>query len=443
MSPLHLFVGRACRNDRGSVAIMFAMLMVVIFGFLALAVDIGRSYNASNRLAQTLDAAALAGAKLLGDDNVSDSDITDRVTAFVDAQPPINGVPVSKFAQVVVAIDRLKSSVTASGSGVLKTSFASVVGISQVQIAKSSTVIYKIKNVELAMSLDVTGSMSSTPTGDTKSKIDSLKGVAANVVDTLYSQAINDTSIRIAIAPFSSAVNAGSYASQVTSPPPSSPGSYYPNNYNYNNNSSSGTCVVERTGSSNATDAAPYGVDQLRSLSAVGGGTGACPADPIMPLSGRSQQSNIKSTIANFTPGGSTAGHIGAAWGMYLLSPNWNGIFSGTQKPGPYNDPNVSKNFVLMTDGLFNTSYLTGASVNSATAISESYTQLNALCTNMKANGINIFTIGFGLNDATAKTELGKCASSTASFFPVANGTELQTAFDAIVAKLNQLRVTN
>ena len=127
---------------------------------------------------------------------------------------------------------------------------------------------------------------------------------------------------------------------------------------------------------------------------------------------------------------------------MYMLSPNWNGIFTGSKAPAAYHDPNVSKNFVLMTDGLFNTSYLSGLSAGSAAATTESYAQFDQICANLKANGVNVYTIGFGLDDATAATELSNCASSTANFFPVANGTELQAAFGTIVAKLNQLRVS-
>ena len=182
--------------------------------------------------------------------------------------------------------------------------------------------------------------------------------------------------------------------------------------------------------------------NQLRSLTSVGDNGNTCPSAAIMPLMGRSKQNNIITTIGSLSPGGSTAGHIGAAWGMYMLSPNWSNIFSGNSQPGAYNDPLVSKNFVLMTDGLFNTSYLSGLSAGSSAATTESYRQFDAICSNMKANGINVYTIGFGLDDATAAAELSKCASSSSNFFPVANGTQLQAAFSQIVDKLNTLRLT-
>jgi Flp pilus assembly protein TadG len=425
-------------DTRGSVAMIFALSITAIFGGVALAIDLNRAVTAGTKLAQVLDAAALAGAKLLDQDVVSDSDVSARVQSFVSAQPAILGISPSTFLQLPVGIDRNTNTVTVVGKGKIQTRFASIIGFNTMDIAKSSAVTYKMKDVELALVMDTTGSMAEVPAGDTKTKIESLKTAADIVVDTLYGQAINDRGIRIAIAPFSSAVNAGSYASDAVQQSSSTYSPYYSS---FAPPSSYDKCAVERTGSDNATDASPSSGGKLRSLTSVGDSSNSCPAAAIMPLSGRSKKDDIKSTIANFAPNGSTAGHIGIAWGWYLLSPNWSGIFSGASAPGPYNNTNVSKSVVLMTDGVFNTSYLTGQPAGSAAASTESYTQFDSLCTAMKAKGITIYTIGFGLTDPTAQTKLSACASTSANFFPAANGTELQTAFSTIVAKLNALRV--
>ena len=425
-------------DQSGGVAITFALLTTTLLGFVALAVDVGRSVTVGARLERGLDAAALAGAKMLDQDNASDTAINDTVTAYFIAQGPILGIPPDVLTSLNIVIDRANSSVTASASGTLNTTFAGAIGINTVQVGKSATVVYKMRNVELAMVLDTTGSMGDIPLGDTVPKITSLKNVSNLAVDTLYSRAINDRGIRIAIAPFSSSVNAGAYASSTIAATVANQSNH--DNSSSNHQSGSG-CAVERLGADNADDAPPVGSDMLRDLATVGDMSNPCPAASIIPLTGRSQQNNIKATISSFSPGGSTAGHVGAAWGMYMLSPQWNSVFTGANAPGPYNDPNVSKNFVLMTDGLFNTSYLSGLPPGSAAATTESYTQFNQICANLKANGVNVYTIGFGLDDPTAATELSNCASSTANFFPVANGTELQAAFNTIVAKLNQLRI--
>jgi Flp pilus assembly protein TadG len=53
------------RNESGAVAIITAILMVVLLGFLALAVDVGHLATVKNELQNAADAAALAGARAL------------------------------------------------------------------------------------------------------------------------------------------------------------------------------------------------------------------------------------------------------------------------------------------------------------------------------------------------------------------------------------------
>lgn len=53
------------RSREGSVAIVFAISITGLMGMVALAVDLARAYNVSSKIATALDAAALAGAKML------------------------------------------------------------------------------------------------------------------------------------------------------------------------------------------------------------------------------------------------------------------------------------------------------------------------------------------------------------------------------------------
>jgi Flp pilus assembly protein TadG len=430
---------RRLKDDaRGNVAIIFTLVITGIFGALGLAIDLNRAVSINTKLGQILDIAAVAGAKMLDQDVASDQAVIDRVTSFVKSQGLLQGVPPTTFANLTITIDRANNQVSLNAIGAMTTTFAKVMGFQSVAIQKAATATYRMKDVELALVLDTTGSMAEVPAGDTKTKIESLKTTAALVVDTLFAQAVNDRGIRVAIAPFSAAVNAGSYASQVTGSGSQSYSSYFATSASA---ASYSNCVVERSGAANATDAPPSS-GLFPTLTSVGGSQSACPQASIIPLTGRSQIDSLKSTIANFAPGGSTAGHIGTAWGWYMLSPSWNSVFGLPYAISAYGAQDVSKNVVIMTDGLFNTSYLTGASAGTSAAVTESYSQFDALCAGMKAQNINVYTIGFGLTDPTATSELSKCASVPANFFPVANGSDLQAAFATIVAKLNTLRVS-
>lgn len=61
-AQLHLPCGQ---RQRGAVAILFGIVALVLFGFMALVIDLGRMYVTRTELQNAADAAALAGAKKL------------------------------------------------------------------------------------------------------------------------------------------------------------------------------------------------------------------------------------------------------------------------------------------------------------------------------------------------------------------------------------------
>lgn len=59
--------GTKMQSERGAVGILVALLMIVFLGIAALAIDVGYLVVARNESQNTADAAALAGARLLGE----------------------------------------------------------------------------------------------------------------------------------------------------------------------------------------------------------------------------------------------------------------------------------------------------------------------------------------------------------------------------------------
>jgi Flp pilus assembly protein TadG len=417
----NLLIGdlRSLNDNKGSITVAFSLFLTLMFLALTVSVDYARALAVSQKITLALDAAALSGAKLLDADGKTDNDIKQRALDYFNAELVRIGNKNAKFDPMVPVVNRASSTVTTSVRGVVNTYFGKVAGFSTIPVSKTATVTYKMRRIELSMALDVTGSMADIPTGDTKMKIESLRTAAGSLIDTIYGNAINETNIRIAIAPYSSSVNTGSFASQVMAGPATS------------------GCVVERAGAQTTTDAPATGSNVLPPVP-----TGSfCPIATISPLRGRSAQSDLKTRINNFVPNGSTAGHIGTAWAWYMVSPGWGSVFGTTSAPEPYS-PDVIKNVVIMTDGLFNTAYLSGYPAGSQSASTESYTEFSALCTGMKAKGIRVYTVLFGVPDATAQANMQACASSSATFFSAANGSQLEASFNAIASQLNNMRLS-
>ena len=85
------------------------------------------------------------------------------------------------------------------------------------------------------------------------------------------------------------------------------------------------------------------------------------------------------------------------------------------------------------------------AEVTGSKAVGRSMAHAGKLCTAMKKSGIEVFTIGFKLDNADARETMADCASPDAQniqhFFQAASGTQLDDAFQKIAANIERLAV--
>ena len=348
------------------------------------------------------------------------------------------------------------------GSFSLASPFLALVGIPYLSASLKTEAVIAAggnagSNLEVSLMLDTTGSMSGQ-------KIEDLKLAAKDLIDIAVWADQSQYTSKIALAPFSSRVNVGAYIDRVSD---------VQTKRTFSGTELTGiTCVTERTGPEAFTDAQPVGANTLSAYRGDQGiaakenqsnynGDGSCTnsgtvVPEIMPLTSNSVA--LKAHIDALPAAGSTAGALGTAWAWYLLSPTWTGIWLGDSMPAPYSDittlgpkgqPKLQKVAVLMTDGIYNTTLATNYGDASAEAQTISANAVS-LCTNMKAAGIKIYTVGFQLEgNQLAIDTLTACASSEATdsagqssyFFSAANGAELRGAFRQIALKLSTLRL--
>jgi len=222
------------------------------------------------------------------------------------------------------------------------------------------------------------------------------------------------------------------------------------------------TCVSERTGGQAYTDAAPTASARVgRSYTDPSGN--ACPAAAVTPLS--STRGTLTDQIDLLEDGGSTAGQIGLAWAWYMISPNFNSLWSGDSQPAAYDPAKTLKVVILMTDGEFNTPFCQDVIAKSATTGSggaASHINCNAtngnafgqsvkLCDAMKDQQVVVYTVGFnlganpstgGMGIDTAIEVLRDCATSeNTHFFNANSGTDLKEAFKSIGRDITRLRI--
>ncbi len=411
-------------------------------------VDMMRVFSAKTKIQAAMDSAVLAGGRALQISPTNDSEVAIAAAHTYYNQMKPNGVNGSPpIFKVIEGSTVLKGDV----SFAVATPFLQLVGLPKItQSLKTEAALASGGNtntsLEVSLMLDVTGSMGGQ-------KIEDLKSAAKELIDIVVWNDQSQQTSKVALAPFAPRVNVGNMVAQVTGMSATWSGLKLRQ------------CVTERTGTHAFTDAAP-GTGAW--LNAFGGNrssnttnytsTGSCtaPEEQIVPLTG--DKDLLKSKIDAFTASGATAGSLGTAWAWYLLSPNWAPVLPEGSKPRSYSDvtslnangaPKLRKIAVLMSDGIYNTfggvNY--GDSSSQATTISGNAV---SICTNMKAAGIKVYTVGFQLGGsqlaidtlkACASREPNDPADNPSYFFNVESGDELKGAFRQIALQLATLRL--
>jgi len=406
---------RGFRQDQGgNVAIIFALMTIPMLVTAGLAIDSGRAYRVKTKVAASIDAAALTAAKNMREANLNDNEVKTLALRLFNENMKGNGqgdVTISSFG---VAVDRTKNSVQIDVTGEVPTTLGRLTGINKFDVPATTVAIYDSKDIELSLALDMTGSMWGQ-------KIADLKAATRDLINIMLPDGGTANKVRIAFAPFAAGVNAGSYAVAAS------------------NNRSPDNCVYERQGADKLTDAAPAAGSFMK----VAGDSGVttrqykCPG-PARVLALSDDKTSLLDNVANFEAKGSTAGHLGTAWAWYLVSPEWKNVWPGASEPAAYDDGKTIKAVILMTDGVYNTY----GGKYSGSSRAKSQADAAALCANIKAKKVVVYSIGFQLNNAGAVSLLKGCASSPLHFFQAQNGDQLRAAFRAIAVELNSLRLS-
>ncbi len=230
-------------DRRANLAIMVGLLMVPLTGFVAVAVDGMRAWLVYSRMTAALDAAALAGARNIGlaaatrNNEVSSlfwanmsvkqsgwtaaTGLTQSWKSFLDS---------SVRLETLTALDQLTFQVTASAQ--MPTTFANVIGISTFTMRGSARAQRANTGLELALVLDITGSMDTNCTlpsnrtttncaittiprapGQVISAVnnnaDLMRVAAADLVNIVFGNNETQRNLYVSVVPFTTTVNLG------------------------------------------------------------------------------------------------------------------------------------------------------------------------------------------------------------------------------------------
>ena len=454
--------GRSFASDRrGNFAIATAAVSAVLLLAIGYGVNTAQLYHVKTNLRSAMDAAVTSTARDLTTGRISEKDAPGIVDAFLQANGNFGFASQETLTLDRVVIDRTAKTVTADAHVDVALLFPLFADQNNTRIALETAAVYSDKQIEVAMMLDITGSMAKK---GKKDKIGDLQAAARNAVDLLLDgQDKDNPRVRVAIVPYAEAVNTGKLSGAVFAeqkggsdlPPPNAaakPAAF---------TSAADHCATERKlpgGAADFSDDGPF-TERFDKKGNVyfakvnrDDRLDVCPKAELVALTANKQK--LLDTIDDFRANGVTAGGIAAQWGYYMLSPQWRsavkdaGMGDGAAKFDPRK---VAKVAILMTDGQFNTAFAGvkdgDTPQNRQGEKSRSYAE--SLCANMRHDGIDIYTIGFDLGAGEkdeARGVLKNCASPDSGdirhFFDVSTGAELDAAFKEIIRNTERLALT-
>jgi len=421
MGNLGLRAFRHLKQDTGGhIAIILAIVVVPLVIVAGFAIDFQLVTTKKTKAQFSLDSAVIAGSRDMQSGS-SEEEVTQSINSyFLAAMQTNEGMLTCENPAVTINAQDITASTICSQA----TTLSAIAGISELKFRVGSASKYGIGKVDVAFVFDVSGSMQG-------SRMAALKDAATVAVDELLP--LNpppgrEDDTRLAMVSYNNSLNAGALFGTATGQAPSQTYTYYDDYQNqYVDVNYSTTCVFQRTGTQKFTDAAP-GPNKYSTPASYWDRNDCRDAEPV-PLT--SDRDTLKSYINSLDPSGGTAGHLGVAWGWYMISPNWASVLPET--PLAYDEEDTAKALILMTDGAFN------ATVNGSQG--SSTWQAKKICDNIKQTGISIYSIAFQA-PTSGQEVLNYCASGPEYYFSPENSSELTQAYASIAAAISDLRLT-
>jgi Flp pilus assembly protein TadG len=208
------FLARLARDARGNTLAIVGAALVPLSAMIGSGVDMSRAYMAKSRLQNACDAAALAGRRVMQNDQMSQT-VQDEAVRFFNFN----------FNQGLYGTDTFTPVVTRSAPGTIRvtastripTTIMKMFGFTTLPLNVTCDAALNFVNTDVMLVLDVTGSMAADINGNYfggNSKIEGLRDAVMALYDELApTQAqleANGLRLRYGIVPYSSTVNVGS-----------------------------------------------------------------------------------------------------------------------------------------------------------------------------------------------------------------------------------------
>ncbi len=458
-------------NTDGNVAMMFAGTSLALILGIGAALDFSSASSLKQELQDMIDAATLAAAKT---NSVSEADLQAIVDSVVSEHNDA-GFPVKLEVTII------DGQVHVTGRTQYDTHIMKIAGNGQIDIvASAASPIAALTPLKLALVLDTTESMSGAD-------ITALKQASNGLLDELDKF---ESPVAVSVVPFGQYVNVGTGRKHASWLDVSKDGTSETREVCYDEKitltpsecrptgrtervrdirdgrdfgeitraeQNCSPAVRENTGNricENRTTnyewhgcvgsrQAPYNVQAAFNLKPITGVMNKKCGTEMQELS--TTISTSRATINSLSTAGNTYLPSGVVWGWRTLqeAEPLNTKVNLTKANSPNIEP--AKVMIFMTDGA-NTLSQGGSEphLHEGSDGADADKRTRALCAGAKADGIQIFTIGYRMQDAVgdAKSVLIDCATNSANYFDASNAAALNAAFKDIAGQLGRPRLS-
>ena len=194
--------------EQGAVAPLVGVCIIMLIGAVAVAVDIGRGQVAQSKLQASLDSAGLAAGAMVGQ-NLDEDLLKPEAEKYLNAN--FHGSTIdATISDFDLDLSEDETIVTLEAEATLPTTFMRIFGKNQMQVSARSEITREMTGLEVALVLDVTGSMDDpVGNGDSTKKIAALRTAGNDLVNILFGSNEEVDDLWVGVVPFSQSVNIG------------------------------------------------------------------------------------------------------------------------------------------------------------------------------------------------------------------------------------------
>ena len=194
---------RQQKSQRGQIAVLVGILMIVLVGFAGLAVDSGRAFGVKAKLNGAVDAAGIAAARALAQGATDDARIAaaqDAANSYYSANFPNNYLGAELSAPSVSVVHNPDGywQVDVSGSATMPVTLMSVLGFTDLSVTATGQTIRR--DLDIILVLDTSGSLG--PPTSSSSTLPTLKSAAINYFVNMFNAGSNGD--RVGLVSFAS-----------------------------------------------------------------------------------------------------------------------------------------------------------------------------------------------------------------------------------------------